>query len=139
MTPDGYRELGFDKLGSFLYDTPDEIAQAPTSAPKANQIPPEILSLNNTRVALKGFMMPLTVVGGVATEFLIMRDQSACCYGVVPKMNYWVDVHVAKGIKPIMDRIVTMYGVLKVGEVRENGYLVAIYEMEGERLVGPAD
>jgi hypothetical protein len=38
-----------------------------------------------------------------------------------------------------MDRIVTMYGVLKVGEVRENGYLVAIYEMEGERLVGPAD
>jgi hypothetical protein len=139
MTPDGYIDLGFDKLGAFEYDTPDEIAQAGAGGSKKNQIPGEILGLNGAKVALKGFMMPLTMVGGVATEFLIMRDQSACCYGVVPKMNYWADVRMPKGVRPIMDRIVTVYGTLKVGEVMENGYLVAIYEMEGERLVGPKE
>ena len=140
MTSDGYIEIGFDKLASFKYETPDEVAQAtgPSEAPK-DQIPPEIRALNHARVALKGFMLPLTMTGSVATEFLIMRDQSACCYGIVPRMNHWVDVHATKGVKPIMDRIVTVYGTLRVGEVREYGYLVAIYEMDGERLVGPAE
>jgi hypothetical protein len=95
--------------------------------------------MNHARVALKGFMLPLTSNGALTTEFLIMRDRSACCYGVVPSMNQWVDVHMAKGAKTIMDQIVTVYGTLKVGEVREGGYLVAIYEMDGERLVAPND
>jgi len=140
VTPDGYIEVGFDKLASFEYETPDEIAQTKgTSRPPKDQIPPEIRALNHARVALKGFMLPLTITGSVATEFLIMRDQSACCYGLVPRMNQWVDVHLTKGVKPIMDRVVTVYGTLRVGEVREYGYLVAIYEMDGERLVGPAE
>lgn len=139
MSTADYIALGFDRLASFEYDTPDEMAQAKDSAPKRNVIPKEIQALNHSRVALKGFMMPLTMTGEVATEFLMMRDRSACCYGVVPKMNYWVDVHMPKGVKPIMDRVVTLYGTLKVGEVRENGYLVAIYEMDGDRLVGPDD
>jgi hypothetical protein len=68
-----------------------------------------------------------------------MRDQSTCCYGVVPKMNQWVGVHMPMGVRTIMDRVVTVYGTLKVGEVRENAYLVAIYEMDGERLVGSSE
>jgi hypothetical protein len=140
VTPDGYVELGFDRLASFEYETPDEIAQAKgASGPPKNQIPAEIRALNLVRVALKGFMLPLTTEGSVVTEFLIMRDQSTCCFGVVPRMNYWVDVHMPKGVKAIMDRVVTVYGKLKVGEERENGYLFAIYQMDGERLVGPAE
>src|SRR5262249_33512148 len=104
-----------------------------------DQIPADIRSLNQRKVALKGFMMPITMVGQVATEFLVMRDQSACCYGVVPKMNYWADVRMPKGVAPIMDRVITVYGTLKVGEVREGGFLVAIYEMDGERIVGPSN
>jgi hypothetical protein len=140
VTRDGYIEVGFDKLASFEYETPDEAAQAKgPPRPAKDQIPPEIRAMNHARVALKGFMLPLTVVGSVATEFLIMRDQSSCCYGAAPRMNQWVDVHMTKGVKTIMDRVVTVYGMLKVGEVLESGYLVAIYEMDGERLVGPAD
>jgi hypothetical protein len=64
-----------------------------------------------------------------------MKDQSMCCYGTVPKITEWVSVKTAgKGVKPIMDQAVNVQGTLKVGAMRENGYLVGIYEMDGERL-----
>lgn len=85
-------------------------------------------------------MLPLKVEGGLITELLIMRDQSMCCYGTVPKINEWVSVKMTgKGVKPIMDQTVTLYGKLHVGEIRENGYLVGIYQMDGEKLTGPLD
>ena len=112
----------------------------PNPAAQTNQIPAEVKAFNKQRVALKGFMLPLKVEDGNITELLIMRDQSMCCYGTVPKINEWVSVKMTgKGIKPIMDQAVTIYGRLKVGEIRENGYLVGIYEMDGEKMTGPLD
>ena len=139
---DEFMTVGFDKLGGFNYDMPDETAvtdKKPAKAPK-EQIPKDIKALNNKKVALKGFMLPLKVEGGLITELLIMRDQSMCCYGAVPKINEWVSVKmVGKGVKPIMDQAVTLYGSLKVGEMYENGYLVGIYQMDGEKMSGPLD
>ena len=99
-----------------------------------------LLALDKKFVSLKGFMLPLKVENGLITELLIMRDQSMCCYGSVPKINEWVSVKMTgKGVKPIMDQAVTMYGRLHVGEVRENGYLVGIYTMDGDKITGPLD
>jgi nitrate reductase NapE component len=36
-----------------------------------------------------------------------------------------------------MDQAVTLYGTLKVGAMRENGYLVGIYQMDGMTIDGP--
>ena len=72
------------------------------------------------------------------TELLIMRDQSMCCYGTVPRINEWVSVRMtSKGVKPVMDQAVTLQGTLKVGAIRENGYLVGIYQMDGEKMDSP--
>jgi len=135
--------LTFDKLASFEYEVPEEEYdpdKKPDPKNNPDQIPPEIKALDKKRVALKGFMLPLKVEDGLITELLIMRDQSMCCYGTVPKINEWVSVRMTgKGVKPIMDQAVTIYGRLKVGEIRENGYLVGIYEMDGEKLTGPLD
>ena len=80
----------------------------------------------------------LKVEGGLVTELLIMRDQSMCCYGSVPKINEWVSVKMtSKGVKPVMDQAVTLSGTLKVGAIRENGYLVGIYQMDGEKMNAP--
>jgi hypothetical protein len=38
-----------------------------------------------------------------------------------------------------MDVPITIFGTLKVGEVLENGYLVGIYVLDGDRLGGPID
>ncbi len=136
-----YIVTGFDRLASFNYDVPD--APATNAAKQAElkaQIPAPVKSLDKRKVAVKGYMLPLKVEGGLITELLIMRDQSMCCYGTVPKINEWVSVKmVGKGVKPVMDEPITIFGTLKVGEVFENGYLVGLYEMDGERLGGPID
>ncbi len=134
--------LAFEKLASFQYALPDGPVDTNTvvQAGSTNQIPDVIRSLNNQFVTLKGFMLPLKVEKGLVTELLIMRDQSMCCYGTVPKINEWVSVKmVGTGVKPIMDQAVTLFGKFKVGEMYENGYLVGIYAMDGEKMAGPLD
>ena len=138
-----YTIVGFDRLASFAYEVPDD----PITEPKAkaiidkNVIPETVRVFDKKKVALKGYMLPLKVEDGKITELLILRDQSMCCYGAVPKINEWVSVRMpkGKGVKPIMDVPITIFGTLKVGEVLENGYLVGIYEMDGHRLGGPID
>ena len=133
----GFKTVGFDKLASFKYEMPDDLN--PSATPQTNsvdQIPPNIRQLNKTGIALKGFMLPLKVDSGLVTEMLIMRDQSMCCYGTVPKINEWVSVKMAsKGVKPVMDQPVILLGKLHVGEMYENGYLVGIYKMDGEKML----
>jgi hypothetical protein len=138
-----FMRIGFDKLASFNYEMPDESPATMTnkvSAPVKEQIPTTVKSLDQHKIALKGFMLPLKVEGGLVTELLIMRDQSMCCYGTTPKITEWVSVKMtSKGVKPVMDQPVTIFGKLQVGEIRENGYLVGIYQMDGEKMSDPAD
>jgi hypothetical protein len=44
-----------------------------------------------------------------------------------------------KGIEAIMDRPVTIFGKLHVGEYSENGRLRAIYRMDGEKMEHPEE
>ena len=139
-----YLNVGFDKLASFNYevaDTPPTTGTVTADPPKpVDQIPATVRALDQKRVALKGFMLPLKVEGGLITELLIMRDQSMCCYGAVPKITEWVSVKMTgKGVKPVMDQPITLFGKLRVGEIRENGYLVGIYQMDGEKMGGPLE
>lgn len=135
--------ISFDKLASFDFEMPEEpfpTNQTAAAHPPKDQIPAEIKAFNQKRIALQGFMLPLKVESGLVTEMLIMRNQSMCCFGTVPKINEWVSVKMAaKGVKPIMDEVVTLFGTLHVGEMRENGYLVGIYQMDGVKMAGPLD
>lgn len=135
---DGFLSVTFDKLASFEYQMPEDLTE-PVADNEGKvykeQIPADIKALNLKNISLKGFMLPLKVEKGLVTEMLIMRDQSMCCYGTVPKINEWVSVRMKEeGVKPIMDEAVTIYGKLQVGEVLENGYLVGIYEMAGQKM-----
>lgn len=131
--------LGFDKLASYNFETDQEhpVTNSPAGSDIANeQIPSAIKALTDRRYAIKGFMLPLKVDGGSVTEFLLMKDQSMCCFGSVPKITEWINVKsVGKGMKPIMDQAVSIEGILHVGAIRENGYLVGIYQMDGEKML----
>jgi len=138
---DGYEGVSFDKLASFPYEVPlDPVTNKVELARLNAQIPVRIKSLDKKSVAIRGFMLPLKVENGLVTELLIMRDQSMCCFGTVPKINEWINIRMAgEGVQPIMDQSITLMGMLKVGEVLENDYLVGIYEMEGDKMIGPLD
>lgn len=139
----GYVNVGFDKLSSYAFELSDDLLAPATNSVVAServesQIPKPVKALDQKPVVLSGFMLPLKVEGGLVTEMLIMKDQSMCCYGVQPKINEWVSVRMVKtGVKPVMDQPVKLYGKLRVGEMRENGYLVGIYALDGEKMQVP--
>jgi len=138
--PDGHLIVTFDQLAGFTYEMPDLPLPAGAGAETlAGRIPHETRALDGQQVAVKGFMLPMKLEHGRATELLLMRDQSMCCFGVVPMINEWLNVKMAKGVKPIMDQPVTIAGTLRVGEVVENGYLVYIYALDGETLTTALD
>jgi hypothetical protein len=54
-----------------------------------------------------------------------------CCYGVVPPMNQWITVRMAKkGIAPQQDVPVQILGTLRIQPRVENGALSAIYHLD---------
>jgi hypothetical protein len=138
-----YLAVGFDTLSSFRFVVTDRMVDATQDSAGASlgttsQIPNEIKALNEKNVAIKGFMLPVKFDGAFTTEFLILKSQGLCCYGVVPKINEWVNVRLpGKGVKPIMDQPVTVCGTFHAGELRENGELVGIYRLDCDHLIKP--
>ena len=133
----GYLKLGFEQLASYNFVPPafdpaaDPHAKLPTGE---EQIPAAVKSWNGKKAVLTGFMVPVKMDQGLVTEFLLMRNTMACCYGAVPNMNEWVIVKMKKGVPPLMDVPISFYGELKVGATFENGYMTGLYELECERM-----
>ena len=133
-----FTPVGFDLLASYNFEVPDGPSTNKTETADA-QIPDKVKAFDKKKVSMTGFMLPLKVESGTVTEFLLLKDQSMCCFGAMPKITEWVSVKTgAKGFKSVMDQPVTIHGTLRVGAMRENGYLIGIYSMDGEKLVGTA-
>lgn len=136
---DGVIQVGFDLLAGYLYPESNEALPA-DAPPPPTRIPESVRALNDRMVGVQGFMLPMKLQRGLVTELLLMRDQSMCCFGVVPRINEWVNVKMSgRGVKPIQDQPVTIYGTIQVGEIYENGYLVTLYSLNGERMETPLD
>jgi hypothetical protein len=138
-----YLPVSFARLSSFTFK-PAQAASEQDSADSASaernspQLPNTVRILADKQVAVTGFMLPTQVVEGRAVEFLLLKNQSACCYGVMPRVNEWVVVRTSgKGVKPLMDVPVTALGTLHVGELRNNGQLSGIYQLDLDELVKP--
>lgn len=133
----GYLKLGFEQLASYAFNPPpfdpaaDPKAKPPTGE---EQIPALVKSWNGKKAVITGYMVPVKMEKGLVTEFLLMRNTMACCFGTVPNMNEWVIVKMKKGVQPMMDVPVEFFGLLKVGAMFENGYMTGLYELEGEKM-----
>lgn len=134
--------VGFDKLAAFEYTIVDAATGASAEeiekAKQRDQVPDWIKVYQDKRIALTGFLMPLQMENGLAKKFIMMRDITTCCFGNVPNMNEYVIVTMKSGgVKPIQDVPVVLVGTFKIAEKYENGYVVALYQMEGEKFLGP--
>lgn len=134
--------VGFNLLSGFEYlivdagtgATPEQIEEAR----KRDQVPAWVRAYQDKRVMLTGYMLPLQMENGLARKFILMRDVNTCCYGATPNMNDYVIVTMASGgVKAVQDVPVDLIGQLRIAEKYENGYVVALYEMTGEKYLGP--
>jgi hypothetical protein len=127
--------VGFDRLAGFKFASPADDAVVDAKKPQPSgeeQIPADIWALNGRNVVITGFMLPTKLENGKATEFLLMANQMACCFGTVPDKNDWVIVRMPRGTEVNQDVPISFYGKLRVGAVFENGYLTGIYQMDAE-------
>jgi hypothetical protein len=134
-----YRNVDFQWLASYPFDAPNEKVTNDTAiAQVEKQIPAAIKALDGQKVMVRGFMVPIKDVQGHATEFLLVRDQPTCCYSGMTTITEFVSVKVpGPGVESIMDQPVTVRGKIHVGAVLESGYVLGIYQMDGEKLVDP--
>lgn len=100
------------------------------------ELPAAVSALNGRLVQVTGFMLPLKIEEGRVSEFLLLKDQNACCYGRMPRLNEWIVVRPgAKGVPPTMDVPVRCRGLLSVGERREGEMVLGVYFMSEAELV----
>jgi len=135
-----YLSTGFDLLSAFRLETGGDGPVSGEAAREASekimkQVPASVKTLDEKQVAARGFMLPTKVESGLVTEFVLLKSQMGCCYGMAPGINEWIDVRTSgKGVKPLMDDLITVYGTLHVKDVWESGYLTGIYKMDCERV-----
>lgn len=135
-----YHEVNFYRLSGFSYPIVDASTGATAAEIEASRqqdkIPAAIRFYHGKPVALTGFMLPITLEGGLATKFILMRDTNTCCYGNVPNINEFVIVTMkGKGARPVQDVPVTLLGTFHILERHDDGYLLPIFEMTGDRLL----
>ena len=133
----GYLKLGFEQLASYTFNPPPfDPAADPKAVPPTGeeQIPPAVKAWNGKKAVITGYMVPVKMEKGLVTEFLLMRNTMACCFGTVPNLNEWVVVRMKKGVAPLMDVPVAFFGQLKVGAMFENGYMTGLYELDAEKM-----
>lgn len=138
--PLGYLATSFTVLSRFFL-APPEAASVAQATPTARwesirgQVPQDVLELDGRKVAIAGFMLPVTLNEGRTTEFLLLRSQSACCFGMVPRVNELIIVKVpAPGVVPKPDVPVVVGGTLSLRWIGEGGQLTAIYDLAGDKV-----
>jgi len=133
----GYAKVHFSQLAGFKYRLPAQPVPVGERPPDAlAQVPEVIRQLDGRKVALSGFMLPLKLEHGFATEFFLLSNSSLCCYGITPEMNEWIHVRMRdEGLPAVQDVPVFLAGKLRVQARWEGGYLTGIYEMEGHGLL----
>ena len=130
---DGSWNVSFGQLASYKLEAPSAGAVAKPGS--VERIPEPLRKLDGQKVRLGGFMLPVKVEGGLATEFLIVRNPLVCCYGMMPAPNEWVCVKApGKGVPMQMDTPLQFSGTLHVGEIYENDFFVGVYRLDAEKV-----
>ncbi len=116
--PGEVRKLSIKQLGNFEYD-PD----------KGGGIPADVSSLSGMVVRLRGYMIPIDQAENI-TEFALVPDLFACCFGQPPQIQHTVVVRTPKGksVGYYPDEVF-VEGKLLVQERKDEGFIVSLFEL----------
>jgi hypothetical protein len=135
----GYSKISYSQLAGFKFRPPPQPIATDKPPPEVlAQVPAAIRRLDGKKVVLTGYMLPLTLKDGLATEFFFLSSPNACCYGTVPEVNEWMHVKMRQeGLPPVQDVPLYLAGRLHVRARWDEGYLIGIYDLEGDGLLKP--
>ncbi|HEY9248961.1 MAG TPA: DUF3299 domain-containing protein [Rariglobus sp.] len=97
--------------------------------------PAELQSLDGASVVVTGYMLPLAYAKGRTREFMLMRSQAACCFGLTPKANEFVVVttDAEEGVRATQDVPSTFTGVFRIRPVKMGDAVVQCFQIEKAR------
>ena len=134
-----YKRVEFEELTATEYvpEAPEEKYQTVVRSERdylVKHVAVQVLELDGERVEIPGYMLPISVEGGKVSEFLLMPDTGACCFGVMPSYNSWVLARTEEGVTHFDDIPVRIRGSLKVEEVWHAGFFSHLYYMDLDEL-----
>jgi hypothetical protein len=130
---DGFLQIDFVRLSDFKVEAPaydPNVKTELTLAAVDQQIPAAIKEYGGRQAQVTGFMLPIKMDGQLVSEFLLMRDQMMCCYGITPRLNDWVVVKMQKPVRYTPDVPVAFRGKLQVKTMQEQGFITGIYQLD---------
>ena len=112
--------VGFGKLAGFDY-------------PEGMTLPTEVSDLHEKVVTVRGFMRREVPGSGPMNAFLLVNDACGCTG--TPKMNEIVFCTLPDGVTTDEKTgLVTVTGKLYVGEEKEEGVVVMLYQMDADTV-----
>ncbi len=83
----------------------------------AEVFPERIRRFGGVTARLEGWMIPGTIERSRVLDFMLVRDNAACCFGGAPKEDEWIQVVMAPGTHATYMRYakIAVTGVLEIG------------------------
>ena len=115
---------------------PWETLRAYEYNPGLEELPEEIKQLDGQKVAMLGFLWAIYDYDDIH-KFGLVGSHWSCCYGIPPGLSDVVIVNLAEGHEGLSQTFnpVRVQGTLRIGEMKEGGFTVAIYEMVDAKAV----
>ena len=112
--------LGFDVLAGFDYS-------------EGMTLPKEVTDWDEKEVKIRGFMRREFPGDGPVNSFMLINDNCGCTG--TPKMNEIVFCMLPEGeTEDLHEGVVTVTGKLYVGEEKEDGVVIMIYQMDADEI-----
>jgi len=136
-TPDGPISTSFKVLAGWRVT--DAVLRAKPGH-VLGHVPGSIRNMDGKEVVLTGFMLPIRIHNRLVTEFMLMRNQNTCCFGIPPELHEVVEVlKVDTPTKVLMDTPIAVVGRLHVRERWEGTFLCSIYQLDAEKITDNAE
>jgi hypothetical protein len=126
---DGYLEVKFELLTSYDYEWSPTTGLAGGEA--GSRIPAEVRDLDRRKVLVTGYMQPIDFDHEGVKSFLLTNYPGACCFGMIPRLNEWIEVTLPEGERVDYSYFdpVELRGVLEVGEAHSGEVVTSLYRM----------
>jgi hypothetical protein len=97
-------------------------------------IPDAIKAYDGKYVEITGYLLPY---GGTETEpeYMMFPNLWGCCFGQSPEINHLLIVKLRGKKIEDFSAPVAVRGILRVGEMRDDGFLICLYHIEADLVL----